>query len=70
MVVGTSAFTTMLLHLVAVSNRLHRSLEKTSDEKLQIYFSYVMLIHNKWGVLSRQFVGEPGQQIPGGLFHA
>ena len=53
MVVGASAFTTMLLHLVDVSNRLHRSLEKTSNGKLQIDFAYVMLIHNKWGVLSR-----------------
>jgi hypothetical protein len=70
MVVGASAFTKMPLHLVSVSNRLHRSLEKTIGGKLQIDFAYVMLVHNKWGVLSRQFAGEPGQQIPGGLFHA
>lgn len=38
------------LHLVDVTNRRHRKVKKSISRKLQKYFSYVMLIHNKWGV--------------------
>jgi hypothetical protein len=54
MVVGASGLTTQPLHLVAVSNQLHKMTEKSIPAKLQNDFAYVMLIHNKWGVSSQE----------------
>lgn len=51
MVVGAIGLTMRALHLVAVSNRLHKSVEKSIPAKLQNESAYVMLFHNKWGVL-------------------
>lgn len=58
MVASASGLTTRPLHLVDVSNRLHKLVEKSIPAKLQNDFPYVMLIHNKWGVLSH---GSEGQ---------
>jgi hypothetical protein len=50
MVVGAIGLTMRALHVVAVSNQLHKSGEKSIPVKLQNDSAYVMLIHNKWGV--------------------
>lgn len=59
------------LHLVDVSNQIHRNDEKTISCKLQKEFSYVMLIHNKWGVpTGRKKDRGTGAFYPGGFLHA
>jgi hypothetical protein len=50
MVVGAIGLTMRALHVVVVSNRLHKSGEKSIPSKLQNDSAYVMLLHNKWGV--------------------
>lgn len=60
------AIYSVLLHLVDVSNRIHRNAEISITWKLKCYSVCVMLLHNKWGIPEKAETGTGiGALFPG-----